>query len=179
MSFVHNFKQMFSNKLLEAQEIMPVMYLLKQDNQKIIFTNGCFDILHKGHVTYLEEAKNQGGMLIVGINSDASVRALGKAANRPINTEMDRALVVAGLASVDYVFIFEEETPERMIQMISPDVLVKGGDYDANETDKNSKKYIVGSAWVKEHGGVVMSIPLVEEYSTTRIIDEISNKKNT
>ncbi|PID28616.1 MAG: D-glycero-beta-D-manno-heptose 1-phosphate adenylyltransferase [Candidatus Cloacimonadota bacterium] len=149
--------------------------LENRDGKKIVFTNGVFDILHKGHVDYLIEAKKLGDFLIVGINSDASVKRL-KGENRPINGEADRSFIVQNLKSVDKTIIFDDDTPYTLIKSIMPDILVKGGDYDPNESDKNSKKYIVGSDIVRERGGSVISIDLTEGRSTTSIIEKAKNK---
>lgn len=138
--------------------------------KKIVFTNGVFDILHIGHVTYLQSAKSQGDFLILGLNDDASVKRLGKGEERPINPELARAGVMAELRSVDAVILFGEDTPESLIRLLEPDVLVKGGDYDPEETDITSKKYMVGSDLVKARGGKVVAIPLVEGFSTTSTI---------
>lgn len=141
--------------------------------EKIVFTNGCFDILHEGHVTYLAEASDEGSRLVIGLNSDASVRQQGKGLDRPVNSEMSRALVLAALGFVDLVVLFDGDTPLEMIQLLHPDVLVKGADYDPNETDPLSKSYIVGSREVKEYGGKVKSVPLVQGFSTTAILNRI------
>jgi rfaE bifunctional protein nucleotidyltransferase chain/domain len=137
---------------------------------KIVFTNGCFDILHKGHVTYLAKAAQEGTRLVIGLNTDASVREQGKGEDRPINDQDARALVIAALGFVDLVLFFEEQTPINLIKELLPDVLVKGADYDPNETDPTSKKYIVGSDLIKSNGGKVIAIPLVDGYSTTSIL---------
>jgi rfaE bifunctional protein nucleotidyltransferase chain/domain len=141
---------------------------MKRD--KIVFTNGCFDILHKGHVTYLAQAAQEGTRLVIGLNTDASVREQGKGEDRPINDQDARALVIAALGFVDLVLFFEEQTPINLIKELLPDVLVKGADYDPNETDPSSKKYIVGSDLIKANGGKVIAIPLVDGYSTTSIL---------
>lgn len=130
----------------------------------IVFTNGCFDILHPGHVDYLQHAKSMGTCLVVGLNSDASVRRL-KGPQRPINDQQSRAIVLSGLESVDFVVIFEEDTPYELIKQIRPHVLVKGGDW--------SIENIVGRDIVEKDGGKVCSIPLLAGYSTTRIIERI------
>jgi rfaE bifunctional protein nucleotidyltransferase chain/domain len=137
---------------------------------KIVFTNGCFDILHKGHVTYLAQAAQEGTRLVIGLNTDESVREQGKGENRPINDQDARALVIAALGFVDLVLFFEEQTPINLIKELLPDVLVKGADYDPNESDPNSKKYIVGSDLIKSNGGKVIAISLVDGYSTTSIL---------
>ena len=138
--------------------------------KKKVFTNGCFDIIHSGHIYLLEQAKSFGDKLIVGINSDKSVRAI-KGTKRPINSENDRAAVLMGLNSVDEVCIFDELTPEKLINELKPDVLVKGGDWKPNE--------IVGADFVVENGGQVKSIPLKEGYSSSKIISAISNDSNS
>lgn len=141
---------------------------------KVVFTNGCFDILHKGHVSYLAEAASLGDRLIVGINSDDSVRSLGKGEDRPINEEYDRAFLIASLSVVDAVVIFNEQTPEQLIKELIPDVLVKGGDYDGTITDPNDPRYIVGRDTVLQNQGEVQTISLVEGYSTTAIVNKIN-----
>ena len=132
--------------------------------QKVVFTNGCFDIIHRGHVEYLEEAKSLGDILIIGLNSDESVRRL-KGPSRPINNEEDRARVLLGLKSVDGVVAFKEDTPLELIKMVKPDVLVKGGDWKVED--------IVGHEFVIEGGGEVYSLPFREGCSTTNIIEKI------
>ena len=140
---------------------------LKLHQQKIVFTNGCFDVLHFGHVHYLLEARKLGDLLVIGLNSDASVRRL-KGPSRPINGEQERAFVLAALAFVDYIILFEEDTPENLIKVVQPDVLVKGGDYDLDQ--------IVGADFVKANGGTVTTIPFVEGYSSTHIIEQLKTK---
>jgi rfaE bifunctional protein nucleotidyltransferase chain/domain len=136
----------------------------KLRQQKIVFTNGCFDVLHFGHVHYLLEAKKLGDILVVGLNSDDSVRRL-KGPTRPINGEKERAFVLASLAFVDYITLFEEDTPENLIKVVQPDVLVKGGDYTIDQ--------IVGAEFVMHNGGTVTTIPFVEGYSSTQIIEQL------
>ena len=142
-------------------------------DKKIVFTNGCFDILHKGHVVYLAQAANLGDVLVVGINSDASVRNQGKGEERPINKIEARATVLAALSFVDYVIEFDSDTPLRLIETIKPDVLVKGGDYDPNEENPTSKKYIVGRDIVLAKNGAVKTINLVQGFSTTSLINKM------
>ncbi|MFB3844969.1 MAG: D-glycero-beta-D-manno-heptose 1-phosphate adenylyltransferase [Candidatus Cloacimonadaceae bacterium] len=154
---------MSSSKIITREEFTQ----LDLTNKQIVFTNGCFDILHAGHVQYLEQAKKLGDILVVGLNSDASVRRL-KGENRPINKQEDRALVLAALGFVDYIIIFEEDTPYELIKIVNPDVLVKGGDW--KETD------IIGADIVQAKGGIVLSLPLRPGLSTSKIIEEI--KKN-
>jgi D-beta-D-heptose 7-phosphate kinase/D-beta-D-heptose 1-phosphate adenosyltransferase len=149
----------------------------RAEGKKVVFTNGVFDILHLGHVRYLEEAKALGDFLIVGINDDASVKRLNKGPERPIHDEIARAGVIAALRCVDAAIIFTEDTPSALIEFIQPDILVKGGDYDAQETDPTSKRYIVGSSETKGRGGSVVCIPIVVGYSTTNAVNKI--KKST
>jgi rfaE bifunctional protein nucleotidyltransferase chain/domain len=140
-------------------------FLDTNKNKKIVFTNGCFDILHKGHVSYLAEAKECGQLLVVGLNSDQSVKRLGKGEDRPINSEQDRKFVLENLRSVDFVEIFSEDTPLELIKMIKPSILVKGGDWKIHE--------IVGSTEVLSWGGEVFSLSFVKGYSTTNTISKI------
>lgn len=135
--------------------------------QKIVFTNGCFDILHVGHVTYLAQAKALGDVLVIGLNSDASVRRL-KGPNRPVNAQNARALVLAALESVDYVVFFDEDTPYNIITQVNPDILVKGGDYEIDN--------IVGGDFVRARGGEVLTIPFVDGFSTSNILEQIKEK---
>jgi len=137
----------------------------RAEGKRIVFTNGVFDILHPGHVRYLRDARALGEMLIVGINSDRSVRALAKAPNRPVNGEAERAEVLGALGSVDAVVIFDEDTPHAIISALQPDVLVKGADWGENA--------IVGRDVVEARGGRVVRIALAEGYSTTNIIERI------
>jgi rfaE bifunctional protein nucleotidyltransferase chain/domain len=155
------------------KEIEEALAAVRAEGKRIVFTNGVFDILHLGHVTYLEEAAELGDFLIVGINDDESVRRLNKGPERPINDEEARAGVVSALRSVDAVVVFGEDTPHELIALIQPDVLVKGGDYDASERDPRSTKYIVGSNETLERGGEVHAIPLVQGYSTTSIVKKM------
>lgn len=131
----------------------------------LVFTNGCFDILHRGHVTYLAQARALGASLVVALNTDESVRRLGKGADRPINVLQDRAAVVAALAAVDLVTWFDADTPLALIVALRPDVLVKGGDWP--------EERIVGAAEVRAWGGRVVSLPIVHERSTTDLIERI------
>jgi D-beta-D-heptose 7-phosphate kinase/D-beta-D-heptose 1-phosphate adenosyltransferase len=135
-------------------------------DQKLVFTNGCFDLLHRGHVEYLAQARALGDLLVVGLNSDDSVRRL-KGAGRPLVAEGDRAAVLAGLRSVDAVILFDEDTPLELIGALLPDVLVKGGDYDPDG--------IVGREVVEEAGGEVHVLPFVENYSTTDILNRLKD----
>lgn len=141
-------------------------FLNETKGKSIVFTNGCFDILHRGHVSYLNEAKVQGDILVLGLNSDASVKRL-KGVSRPVNSEQDRKFVLENLKSIDYVFIFEEDTPYNLIQKIKPNVLVKGGDWKAED--------IIGSDIVLANGGQVKSLNFVDGFSTTSTIEKIQN----
>lgn len=134
---------------------------------RVVFTNGCFDILHVGHVTYLTQARDLGDMLIVGLNSDASVRRL-KGLSRPINDRRSRALVLSALMCVDAVIIFEEDTPRSLIAAVMPDILVKGGDYEVEQ--------IVGYDIVTGAGGQVLTLPIVEGFSTTAIVERMGKE---
>jgi rfaE bifunctional protein nucleotidyltransferase chain/domain len=155
-------------KLKTWKEISEIVRDLKISGKEIVFTNGCFDILHAGHVQYLREAKALGDILIVGLNSDASVKRL-KGDSRPINSEQDRAFVLSALEMVDYVVIFDQDTPHELISLIMPDFLVKGGDW---KTDK-----IVGADIVLASGGVVKSLPFRDGYSTTKILEKSGSSK--
>jgi D-beta-D-heptose 7-phosphate kinase/D-beta-D-heptose 1-phosphate adenosyltransferase len=135
----------------------------RAEGKRIVFTNGVFDILHPGHVRYLRDARAMGDVLIVGVNSDRSVRALGKAPGRPVNPEHERVEVLEALAAVDAVVIFDEDTPHEVIAAVQPDILVKGADWGEHS--------IVGRDIVEARGGKVVRIPLAEGYSTSRIID--------
>jgi rfaE bifunctional protein nucleotidyltransferase chain/domain len=152
--------------LISLDKLINICSNLKSEGNTIVFTNGCFDIIHRGHVTYLEEAKNLGDVLIIGLNSDDSVRRL-KGESRPVNSQDDRAVVLSALRSVDYVIIFYEDTPFELISSLNPDILVKGGDY----TPEN----IIGADIVTSNGGKVVVIPLVPGKSTTSIIDKLKN----
>lgn len=161
--------------MFDLKPLSERLFEIKSSGKKIVFTNGVFDILHRGHVTYLKEAKKHGDILIVGINDDKSVKRLNKAPGRPINPEDARAFIISELKSVDFTVLFTDDTPLEMIKIIMPDVLVKGGDYDPNCTNENNKTYIVGSKEVVANGGKVISIDLVAGYSTTNIIKKINS----
>ncbi|WP_457636373.1 D-glycero-beta-D-manno-heptose 1-phosphate adenylyltransferase [Persephonella sp.] len=135
----------------------------KKEGKKVVFTNGCFDIIHAGHVDYLEKAKSLGDVLIVGLNSDESVRRI-KGKDRPVNIQEHRKRVLEALKPVDLVVIFDEDTPEKLIKQIKPDVLVKGGDW--------SVENIVGADFVRSYGGEVVTIDFVYDISTTKIIEK-------
>src|ERR1700755_3474744 len=138
--------------------------------EKVVFTNGCFDILHPGHIDLLARARALGTKLVVGINSDASVRAI-KGAPRPFVNQDDRAEVLLGLRSVDEVKVFDEATPARLIEEVKPDVLVKGGDWPVDQ--------IVGAEFVLKNGGEVFSLPLKDDYSSSSLVEKIQSKEMT
>ena len=161
------------SKIVSVEKAAQLVASWKLKNEQIVFTNGCFDILHKGHVTYLAKAADLGNRLIVALNTDASVKAQNKSPERPINDESARLQVLASLGFVDLVVLCNEKTPEEIIKKIKPTILVKGADYDENETDPTHKKYIVGSDFVKTIGGTVKTIDLEAGYSTTNIISKI------
>jgi rfaE bifunctional protein nucleotidyltransferase chain/domain len=147
-----------------AEDFKSIRAKIKSENKKLVFTNGCFDILHKGHITYLNEAKKSGDVLIVGVNSDASVRKL-KGDERPVTNEQDRMFALDNLKAVDYVILFKEDTPYNLINAIRPDVLVKGGDWKVED--------IVGSDVVLAAGGEVKSLNFINGYSTSSILEKI------
>ncbi|MFH1772331.1 MAG: adenylyltransferase/cytidyltransferase family protein [Candidatus Omnitrophota bacterium] len=149
-----------SKKVLTPKKLIPLLTKLKKKRKIIVFTNGCFDILHAGHIKLFEKAKSEGSILIVGLNSDKSVRKI-KDPKRPIVNQKDRSLLISSLSAVDYVVLFNELTPENLIRKISPDVLVKGGDWAADK--------IVGRNLVKK----IVRVPLKKGYSTTKIISKI------
>ena len=152
--------------LISSKDIKQLLVTYRAENFKLVFTNGCFDLLHKGHLDLLSNAADFGDKLFVGLNSDTSVKKL-KGDSRPIQSEITRAQKLLELEFVNHVIIFENLTPEKLINIISPDVLVKGGDYKKNE--------IVGAKHVISTGGVVKIIPLTPGFSTTSIIEKSSN----
>ena len=158
-----------SQKFCSPQNISRFIALLRRAGKQIVFTNGCFDILHAGHVQYLEQARNLGDFLVVGLNSDRSVRKL-KGKGRPVNSQKDRALVLAGLTAVDCVSIFEEETPLHLIKKVRPHILVKGADWSASS--------IAGAREVKKWGGKVKLMPLLKGCSTSGLLKKIKSKKS-
>lgn len=149
------------SKIVDFSKIKDLVSIWKTEGSSIVFTNGCFDVLHYGHVSYLAEASDLGDKMIIGLNSDASVRRL-KGETRPINGQHERAVLLAALQFVDAVVIFDEDTPEKLIKTIEPDFLVKGGDYTIDT--------IVGANFVMSYGGKVITIPLVENFSSSSII---------
>lgn len=154
----------FFQKLIPRAELAPVVERLRREG-RLVFTNGVFDVLHRGHVTYLARARALGAHLVVGLNTDASARRLGKGPDRPLNTEQDRAVVMAALASVSVVTWFDENTPESLIAQIRPDLIVKGGDYDMARLPE--------TALVRSWGGEALAIPFVDGYSTTALVKRI------
>ncbi|HHL34963.1 MAG TPA: D-glycero-beta-D-manno-heptose 1-phosphate adenylyltransferase [Desulfobulbaceae bacterium] len=153
-----------SDKICTLAALSEKVHKIRRQSSRVVFTNGCFDLLHSGHVSYLEHARRAGDFLIVGVNSDRSVRAL-KGADRPVNSEQDRQRVLAALGCVDFVVLFDEDTPHRLITTLMPDVLVKGADWPEDE--------IVGAAEVKAAGGRVVRVGFEHQCSTTAIIDKI------
>jgi D-beta-D-heptose 7-phosphate kinase/D-beta-D-heptose 1-phosphate adenosyltransferase len=151
-------------KIKSLEEMVRIREQLRRERKMLVFTNGCFDLLHAGHVRYLNQARALGDALVVGLNSDASVHTL-KGKGRPIIPEAERAEILAALSSVDYVFVFDDLTPQRVIDALVPDVLVKGADWGISE--------IVGRQTVENAGGVVRNIPLVEGTSTSAIINKV------
>lgn len=147
----------------------------KSDGLRLVFTNGVFDILHVGHVDYLTKAQALGDRLIVGLNSDASVKRLNKGPERPINPEGARKQVLEALRCVDAVIVFDEDTPIDVILSVQPNVLVKGGDYDPAESDPDSRTYMVGAKEVRSWGGEAKVIALVDGFSTSKIVDRLRN----
>ena len=137
---------------------------IRSELSKLVFTNGCFDIIHRGHIEYLNQAKSLGNFLVIGLNSDSSTKKL-KGENRPVNNEVDRAFVLSNLKCVDAVIIFNEDTPYNLIKLIKPDFLTKGGDWKEDQ--------IIGSDIVKEYGGKTISLNFVNSYSTSNIIEKI------
>ncbi len=153
-------------RVLSQDELILQVQARKRKGQRVVFTNGCFDLLHPGHVRLLEQARSLGDALVVAINSDASVRQL-KGAHRPVIPEGERAEILAALAAVDYAVVFQEPTPQRLIATLLPDVLVKGSDWGPSE--------VVGREEVEAAGGRVVSIPLEAGYSTTRLLERMRN----
>ena len=152
------------NKIVTWEELKKVVELQRKKGKTIVFTNGCFDILHVGHVRYLQEARKMGDLLILGLNSDASVRAI-KGGERPLVPQAERAEVIASLTTVDYVTLFDETTPLRLIEFLQPDCLVKGGDW--------KEASVVGRDLVRSWGGRVVIVPLTEGASTTNIVEKV------
>ena len=155
------------DKIQPAASLAHIVRRVQQRGRTVVFTNGCFDLVHAGHVQLLERARREGDCLVVGLNSDRSVRRL-KGPGRPIIGQRDRARVLAALACVDYVTIFNEATPQRMIERLRPKVLIKGADWHVSA--------IVGRRTVERYGGRIVRVPLVHGYSTTRLIQRIRSR---
>ncbi|WP_017733270.1 D-glycero-beta-D-manno-heptose 1-phosphate adenylyltransferase [Nafulsella turpanensis] len=158
------YKEPTGQKIYKLPTLKNLMTKWREEGEQVVFSNGCFDILHLGHIDYLEKARQLGSKLIIGINSDASVKRL-KGPERPVQPEEARCRLIAALAFVDAVVVFEEDTPLGLIETLRPHILVKGNDYAFSQ--------IVGADFVIKNGGEVKTIPLVEGYSTTRIIEQI------
>ena len=156
------------NVITKIDKIVEIIAEIRKQSKKIAFTNGCFDILHRGHVEYLEKAKTYADFLVLGLNSDSSVRRL-KGAERPYVSENDRAYILSRLEAVDIVCLFDEDTPLELLKRVKPDFLIKGGDYKLDQ--------IVGRELVESQGGQVLTIPFIEGKSSTSIIDQIRTRK--
>ena len=154
-----------SVKVMIRDQLAPLLCTAQTQGKRVVFTNGCFDLMHIGHTRYLQAAKDLGDLLVVGVNSDASVKILNKAPDRPIVSDVQRAEVIAALGCVDYVILFNEPDPHSLIAALQPDVLVKGGDWAVER--------IVGREIVEARGGLVKTIPLVPDISTTSLIKRI------
>ena len=150
-------------KVINQRELQQLLTHWRSQNKKVVFTNGCFDVFHLGHVSLLEKASELGDVLIVALNSDDSVRR-AKGEDRPINKQDDRAVVLAGRQATDAVVIFEEDTPEELLGLVRPDVLVKGAEY--------SLEQVVGGSFVKSYGGEIVRVQMVKGYSTTKVVSE-------
>lgn len=161
MSLYHKLK----HKLVTTDQVEKTLNLWRFHEKKIVFTNGCFDILHRGHVEYLAQARDLGDVLVLGLNTDNSVKRLGKSPERPINDELSRATVLSALECVDVIILFDEDTPYELIKFVQPDILVKGDDYKPEN--------IVGYDIVTAKGGQVKTISFVQGFSTTGLIDKM------
>ena len=159
--------EIIKSKIFDKEELERKLAFWRFKNRKIVFTNGCFDVLHRGHVEYLAQARDKGDVLVVGLNTDASVRRL-KGTGRPVNPQEARAMTLAALFFVDAVLFFDEDTPYELIKTVQPDVLVKGADY--------KPETIVGYDVVTAKGGSVETVDLVAGFSTTKIIEDLKNK---
>ena len=158
---------MLCNKIKTLPELLNTLKSLRRKKKKVVFTNGCFDILHAGHVNYLAKAKSLGDILVIGLNSDSSVKKL-KGKSRPVVSQKNRAIVLSALCAVDFVVVFNELTPIKLIKAIKPDVLVKGGDW--------KKKDIVGSDFVESCGGKIRSLKYIKGLSTRGIVKRIMSQ---
>jgi rfaE bifunctional protein nucleotidyltransferase chain/domain len=161
--------EIIKNKIVSLEQLNKLVLAWRLKSDTIVFTNGCFDILHLGHIDYLSKARDLGKRLIVGVNTDNSVKRLGKGDSRPINDEKSRSMIIASLQFVDAVILFDEDTPYQLIKAIEPDVLVKGADYTIDK--------VVGADIVKARGGNVVLIEYLEGYSTTNIEKKIRGEK--
>ncbi len=161
---------MMNGSIVEIEEMLPIRDQLRQAGKSVVFTNGVFDILHRGHCEYLAAARSLGDVLVVGVNSDSSVRRI-KGPRKPIVPEGDRVAVLSALRAVDYLLLFDEDTPQRLIQTLLPDILIKGGDYSLDA--------IVGREEVEAAGGRVLTIPLTPDRSSTNIIQTIRERYGT
>lgn len=159
-----DYLDVIKEKIITDETLNPLLTYWRLKDNRIVFTNGCFDILHRGHIEYLSRTASLGDIVLVGLNSDRSVRKI-KGNDRPLQDEYSRALVMASLKQVTGVYLFDEETPYNLISRVKPDVLVKGGDY--------SEENIVGADVVKENGGEVVTIDFVEGYSTSGLIEKL------
>lgn len=159
--------EMVKNKFFRDRNILKNQIDQIRENKKIVFTNGCFDILHAGHISYLSKAKDAGDFLIIAINSDASVKNL-KGPGRPINSEADRALMLSAFQFVDFVTVFDEQLPNKTIEILKPDVHVKGGDYNLNDLPEKEV--------VQKYGGKIVIFPFLNGYSSTNIINKIQGE---
>ncbi len=157
------------DKIKPKADLMKILPIRRAQGRRIMFTNGCFDLLHVGHIRYLQAAHDMGDILVVGLNTDESVRTLNKGNGRPIVPQGQRAEVLAALACVDYVVMFEEQDPGQLIADLQPDVLVKGGDWKLEQ--------IVGRESVEARGGIVRTVPLIPDVSTTSLVDRIKAQK--
>jgi len=162
--------EVIKSKICSKEGLRKKIHLWKFKSQSIVFTNGCFDILHQGHIDYLAKASDEANRLIVGVNSDESVKRLNKGPERPIQDQYSRALIIASLHFVDAVLIFNEDTPFELVKSIQPDVLVKGSDYQIQE--------IVGNDVVQKNGGDVKRIDFLEGFSTSKIIQKIKDNES-
>ena len=159
--------EIIKKKIVSPEQLSRNLHVWRMKGLKIVFTNGCFDLLHHGHIDYLSKAADMGDILVIGMNSDFSVKKLDKGKNRPIQNENDRALILSALQFVEAITIFHEDTPYELIKLVQPDVLVKGGDWKESE--------IIGADIVQSKGGTVTTIPFVEGYSTTAIEKRIKS----
>ena len=164
-----SFHESINAKILTLSQLSERIAVFRKDNPEcsVVFTNGCFDLIHQGHVDYLSRARDLGDLLIVGLNSDASVKRL-KGDGRPISNETSRARVLASFSFVDYVVVFDEDTPLSLIEAIVPDILVKGGDY--------SRDTVVGADFVEQNGGRLELLSLVQGESTTRLVERMKKQ---